>query len=29
MRSLPVALRTGDWAGVLKMLEGVKPEDEA
>ena len=27
MRSLPVAMRTGDWAGVLKMLEGVKPEE--
>jgi tetratricopeptide (TPR) repeat protein len=23
---LPVALRTGDWAGVLKMLEGAKPD---
>lgn len=25
---LPVALRTGDWAGVLKMLEGAKPGDK-
>ncbi len=25
---LPVALRTGDWAGVLKMLDGVKPEEK-
>ncbi len=24
---LPVALRTGDWAGVLTMLEGSKPQD--
>jgi tetratricopeptide (TPR) repeat protein len=23
---LPVALRTGDWAGVLKMVEGSKPD---
>jgi tetratricopeptide (TPR) repeat protein len=23
---LPIALRAGDWAGVLKMLEGAKPE---
>ena len=25
---LPVALRTGDWAGVLKMLEGAQPGDK-
>jgi tetratricopeptide (TPR) repeat protein len=25
---LPVALRTGDWTGVLKMLEGTKPEEK-
>jgi tetratricopeptide (TPR) repeat protein len=25
---LPVALRTGDWASVLKMLEGAKPGDK-
>jgi tetratricopeptide (TPR) repeat protein len=25
---LPVALRTGDWAGVLKMLEDEKPGDK-
>lgn len=25
---LPVALRTGDWAGILKMLEGAKPGDK-
>jgi tetratricopeptide (TPR) repeat protein len=25
---LPVALRTGDWAAVLKMLETVKPADK-
>ena len=25
---LPVALRTGDWAAVLKMLEGVKPDSK-
>ena len=25
---LPVAMRTGDWAGILKMLEGAKPEDK-
>jgi len=24
---LPVALRTGDWAGVVKMVEGAKPAD--
>jgi tetratricopeptide (TPR) repeat protein len=24
---LPVALRTGDWDGVVKMVEGAKPED--
>lgn len=24
---LPVALRTGEWTGVLKMLETAKPED--
>ncbi len=24
---LPVALRTGDWVGVVKMVEGAKPED--
>jgi hypothetical protein len=24
---LPVALRTGDWAGVVKRVEGAKPED--
>ncbi len=24
---LPVALRTGDWAGIVKMVEGAKPED--
>jgi tetratricopeptide (TPR) repeat protein len=24
---LPVALRTGDWASVVKMVEGAKPED--
>jgi tetratricopeptide (TPR) repeat protein len=25
---LPVALRTGDWAAVLKMLDGAKPADK-
>jgi tetratricopeptide (TPR) repeat protein len=25
---LPVAMRTGDWAGILKMLEGAKPGDK-
>jgi tetratricopeptide (TPR) repeat protein len=25
---LPVALRTGDWAAVLKMLDSAKPEDK-
>jgi tetratricopeptide (TPR) repeat protein len=25
---LPVALRTGDWAGILKMLEGAEPDDK-
>ena len=25
---LPVALRTGDWAGVQKMLEGARPEEK-
>jgi tetratricopeptide (TPR) repeat protein len=24
---LPVALRSGDWAGVVKMVEGSRPED--
>jgi tetratricopeptide (TPR) repeat protein len=25
---LPVAMRIGDWAGILQMLESVKPEDK-
>jgi tetratricopeptide (TPR) repeat protein len=26
--ALPVAMRTGDWSGILKMLEGAKPGDK-
>ncbi|MEO6806003.1 MAG: hypothetical protein ABI286_08125 [Edaphobacter sp.] len=25
---LPVAMRIGDWAGILQMLEGAKPDDK-